>query len=80
MVMLSVYGGCHRNIKEDIVDAVDEIKEELEAQDLQVEKNDMSKLTTLITKASKQVFPAAYKALSWLKRLAKQAHKTDRSH
>jgi DNA-directed RNA polymerase len=74
-VMLSVYGGCHRNIKEDIEDAVDEIKKELEAQGLQVDKSDMSKLTTLITKASKQVFPAAYEALSWLKRLAKQAHK-----
>ena len=35
----------------------------------------MSKLTTLITNASKQVFPAAYEALNWLKRLAKQAHK-----
>ena len=42
---------------------------------MQVDKRDMSKLTTLITKASKQVFPAAYEALSWLKRLAKQAHK-----
>ncbi len=74
-VMLSVYGGCHQNIKQDIEDAVDAIKEELEAQGLQVDKRDMSKLTTLITNASKQVFPAAYEALSWLKRLAKQAHK-----
>lgn len=74
-VMLSVYGGCHQNIKDDIEDAVDEIKEELEAHGLQVDKRDMSKLTTLITKASKEVFPAAYESLSWLKRLAKQAHK-----
>ena len=74
-VMLSVYGGCHQNIKYDIEDAVDEITEELEAQGLQVGKRDISKLTTLITKASKKVFPAAYEALSWLKRLAKQAHK-----
>ena len=73
--MLSVYGGCHQNIKQDIEDAVDAIKEELEAQGLHVYKRDMSKLTTLITNASKQVFPAAYEALSWLKRLAKQAHK-----
>ena len=74
-VMLSVYGGCHQNIKADIDDAVDEIQDELEAQGLQVDKRDMSKLTTLIINASKQVFPAAYEALSWLKRLAKQAHK-----
>ena len=73
--MLTVYGGCHQNIKDDIEDAVDEIKEELEAQGLQFDKRDMSKLTTLITKASKEVFPAAYEALSWLKRLVKQAHK-----
>ena len=31
-VMLSVYGGCHQNIKYDIEDADDEITEELEAQ------------------------------------------------
>ena len=74
-VMLSVYGGCHQNIKSDIEDAVNEIQDELEAQGLKVEKKDMSKLTTLITNASKQVFPAAYEALSWLKRLAKQAHR-----
>ena len=74
-VMLSVYGGSHQSIKEDIEDAVDEIQDELEAQALQVGKRDMSKLTTLITSASQQVFPAAYEALSWLKRLAKQAHK-----
>ena len=42
---------------------------------MKVDKRDMSKLTTLITNASKQVFPAAYEALSWLKRLAKLAHK-----
>ena len=65
-VMLSVYGGCHQNIKDDIEDAVDEIKEELETKVLVVDKRDMSKLTTLITKASKQVFPAAYEAFSWL--------------
>ena len=74
-VMLSVYGGSHQSIKKDIEDAVDEIQDELEAQGLKVDKRDMSKLTTLITTASKQVFPAAYEALSWLKRLAKQAHK-----
>lgn len=74
-VMLSVYGGSHQNIKSDIEDAVDEIKDELEAQGLKVDKSDMSKLTTLITDSSKQVFPAAYEALKWLKSLAKQAHK-----
>lgn len=73
-VMLSVYGGCHRNIKEDIEDAVDEIKEELECHGVHVDQADMSKLTSLITKASKKVFPAAYEALNWLKRLAKAAH------
>jgi hypothetical protein len=73
--MLSVYGGSHQSIKEDIEDAVDEIPDELEAEVLHVDKRDMSKLTTLITKASKQVFLSAYEALSWLKRLAKQAHK-----
>ena len=50
--MLSVYGGSHQSIKEDIEDAVDEIQDELEAQGLQVGKRDMSKLTTLITSAS----------------------------
>ena len=46
-----------QNIKGDIEDAVDEIKEEFEAQGLQFDKRDMSKLTTLITDASKEVFP-----------------------
>ena len=73
-VMLSVYGGCHRNIKEDLEDAVDEIKDELKRYGVEVDKADMSKLTSLITKASKKVFPAAYEALNWLKRLAKSAH------
>ena len=78
-VMLSVYGGCHRSIKEDIEDAVDEIKDELEAQGITVIRDDMSKLTTLITSASKKVFPAAYQALSWLKKLANQAHENGRT-
>ena len=52
-----MYGGFRQNIKGDIEDAVDEIKEEFEAQCLQFDKRDMSKLTTLITDVSKEVFP-----------------------
>ena len=66
-VMLSVYGGSHGRISE-------RIEEALLEKDIVLDKATISKLTTVILKASKKVFPAAYDALNWLKKLARAAH------
>ena len=67
-VMLSVYGGSFYSISQDIRDALAEEK-------IFPNSTELNELTKLILNASKQVFPAAYEALEWLKLLAKQAHK-----
>jgi len=67
-VMLSVYGGSFYSINQDIRDALAEEK-------IFPDSTELSELTKLILNASKQVFPAAYEALEWLKLLAKEAHK-----
>lgn len=67
-VMLSVYGGSTYSISQDIREALSE-------ENLFPGRIELNKLTKLILQASKQVFPAAYEALDWLKLLAKQAHK-----
>ena len=40
----------------------------------------VKELAKLIHKASKKVFPAAFEALAWLKKLAKQAHEQGYNH
>lgn len=66
-VMLSVYGGSHERISE-------RIEEALLEKDIVLDNATLSKLTSVILKASKKVFPAAYDALKWLKKLARAAH------
>ena len=66
-VMLSVYGGSHGRISE-------RIEEALLEEDIVLDAAVLSKLTTTILNASKKVFPAAYDALKWLKKLARAAH------
>ena len=66
-LMLSVYGGTPYGIRK-------QIREALQEQKISIDKTSLSELTSEINKASKKVFPAAYKALSWLRDLAKAAH------
>ena len=73
-VMLSVYGGSHSGIKDDIQSAVNDIENDLLSKGFKVDHTHISPLTTLITKASQKVFPAAYESLKWLKGLARKAH------
>ena len=67
-LMLSVYGGTPYGIRKAIRDALQE-------HEIVIDYESLNELTKEITKASKQVFPAAYQALKWLKDLAKAAHK-----
>ena len=69
-LMLSVYGGSFYSISQDIKSALADEK-------VYPDSNSLSRLTKLILNASKQVFPAAYEALDWLKNLAKSAHKNE---
>ena len=69
-LMLSVYGGSFYSISQDIKSALADEK-------VYPDSKSLSRLTKLILNASKQVFPAAYEALEWLKNLAKSAHKND---
>ena len=68
-LMVSIYGGSADNIKNSIKDAL--LKE-----GISVDNQTASELQKLLLKASKSVFPAAYEALAWLKRLAATAHKS----
>ena len=51
------------------------IREALQEQKISIDNTSLKELTKEINKASKQVFPAAYQALQWLRDLAKAAHK-----
>ncbi len=66
-LMLSVYGGSHSSIR-------DKIKEGLEGEKVEIQWQNLNALTTLVNRAAKQVFPEAFKALDWLKKLAKAHH------
>ena len=68
VVMTAVYGAKSRTFKERIEEAL------IKADDCPDEKTQWD-LAKLIYEASKEVFPAAFASLDWLKRLAKQAHK-----
>ena len=68
VVMTAVYGAKSKTFKERIEEAL------IKADDCPDERT-LWDLAALIHMASKQVFPSAFAALDWLKRLAKQAHK-----
>jgi len=63
-LMLSVYGGSQLTIR-------DKIKEHFKDKEIAISKENLSAITSLVIKASKQLFPAAYEALAWLKKLGK---------
>jgi DNA-directed RNA polymerase len=67
VVMTAVYGAKSRTFKQRIEEA---LTKEGDCPD----DKTLWSLASLIHKASKQVFPAAFKALDWLKALAKKAH------
>lgn len=68
-LMFSIYGGSADRIKT-------KIKDELLKEGFDVDNQVASELQQLLLRASKKVFPAAYEALAWLKRLAAAAHKS----
>ncbi len=69
-LMLSVYGGTSFGISHDI-------KDELAEEKVSIDSKSLTQLTKLILIASRQVFPAAYEALDWLRNLANCAHKNE---
>jgi DNA-directed RNA polymerase len=68
-LMVSIYGGSADTIKT-------KIKNALLEEGVSVDNQIASELQKLLLIASKSVFPAAYEALAWLKRLAAAAHKS----
>jgi DNA-directed RNA polymerase len=66
-LMLAIYGGSASGIR-------DKIRENLEGDQIQIEWDDLKKLQTLVSRAAKKVFPAAFQALEWLKKLARAHH------
>ena len=66
-LMLAIYGGSASGIR-------DKIKENLEGDQIQIEWNELKQLQMLVSRAAKKVFPAAFQALDWLKKLAKAHH------
>lgn len=68
VVMTAIYGAKNKTFKERIEAAL------VKADDCP-DQETLWSLASLIYEASRQVFPAAFKALEWLQRLAKQAHK-----
>jgi|MDSW01.2.fsa_nt_gb DNA-directed RNA polymerase len=67
VVMTAVYGAKHKTFKRAIKEAL------IKAEDCPDEAT-LTSLASLIYRASKKVFPAAFRALDWLKKLGKQAH------
>ncbi len=65
-VMLSIYGGSYTRIK-------DKIGAYLKENKIEIEPDHLKELTSYVVKASKDTFPAAYKALAWLKKLSAKA-------
>ena len=61
-LMLSVYGGSQQTIR-------NKIKEHFKSKDVELTKEDLSKVTSLVIQSSKDLFPAAFEALTWLKKL-----------
>ena len=67
VVMTAVYGATHWSFQRRIEEALAKAGET-------PGDSTVKELAKLIHKASKKVFPAAFEALAWLKKLAKQAH------
>ena len=61
-LMLSVYGGSQLTIW-------NKIKDHFKSKGIEIEKEDLNKVTDLVIKSSKALFPAAFEALDWLKEL-----------
>jgi len=73
VLMIAIYGGSYRTNRDDVVEALR--KEGLYPDPISWE--DTKTITNLLTKASKQVFPAAFETLEWLRKLASAAIKAD---
>ena len=73
VLMIAIYGGSYRTNRDDVVEALR--KEGLYPDPISWE--DTKTITDLLTKASKQVFPAAFETLEWLRQLASAAIKAD---
>lgn len=65
-LMLSIYGGSFKTILARILEFFDDKK-------IEISYDDCKAVTSLVLAASKKTFPEAYKALSWLKKLARIA-------
>jgi hypothetical protein len=73
VLMIAIYGGSYRTNRDDVITALK--KEGLFPDPISWE--DTAVMTDLLTTASKQVFPAAFETLAWLKKLAVAAIKAD---
>ena len=73
VLMIAIYGGSYRTNRGDVIAALK--KEGLFPDPITWE--DTAVMTDLLTTASKQVFPAAFETLAWLKKLAGAAIKAD---
>jgi DNA-directed RNA polymerase len=71
--MIAIYGGSNRTNRDDVVEALR--KEGLYPYPISWE--DTAVMTGQIKDASKQVFPAAFETLEWLRKLAAAAIKAD---
>ena len=69
VLMIAIYGGSFQTNREDVITALR--KESLFPDPISWE--DTAVMTNLLKEASKQVFPAAFETLAWLKRLAETA-------
>ena len=69
-LMFSVYGGTLYGISKDIKSALADEK-------VFIDSKSLIQLKKLLIAYNRQVFPAAYEALDWLKNLAKCAHKNE---
>ena len=69
VLMIAIYGGSFQTNREDVITALR--KEGLFPDPISWE--DTAVMTNLLKEASKQVFPAAFETLAWLKKLAETA-------
>ena len=65
VLMIAIYGGSYRTNRGDIVDALRKLGSYPDT----VSWEDTKVMTDILQKASKQVFPAAFETLDWLKKL-----------
>ncbi|MDB4659878.1 hypothetical protein OAE57_02270, partial [Synechococcus sp. AH-551-C10] len=69
VLMIAIYGGSYRTNRGDIIDALRKLGSYPDT----VSWEDTKLITDILQKASKQVFPAAFETLDWLKKLCKIA-------